>query len=87
MESTSRKIWEVNINSIIFSDDNSWEQSNNLDEALPSWDNESVASEQYNDGCAHSSVEDLDTLVSQPRQVGFSSLFGELIIPSLFSFR
>lgn len=50
-------------------DDNSWEQSNNLDEALPSWDNDSVASEQYNDGCAHSSVEDLDTLVSQPRQV------------------
>nr|XP_011461065.1 PREDICTED: condensin complex subunit 2-like [Fragaria vesca subsp. vesca] len=50
-------------------DDNLWGQRNNFDEALPSWGNESVASDQYDDGCAHSSVEDLDTLVSQPRQV------------------
>ncbi|ONI13415.1 hypothetical protein PRUPE_4G220400 [Prunus persica] len=50
-------------------DDNSWEQSNNFDEAFPSWDNESVCSGQYGDGCVHSNVEDTDTLVSQPRQV------------------
>ncbi|PRQ31947.1 putative condensin complex subunit 2/barren [Rosa chinensis] len=50
-------------------DDNSWEQRNNFDEALPSWGNLSVASDQYNDGCAHGSVEDLDTLIPQPRQV------------------
>ncbi|CAN6691432.1 unnamed protein product [Malus baccata var. baccata] len=50
-------------------DYNSWKQSHNFDEALPPWDDESVLSGQYNDGCIHSDVEDSDTLVSPPRQV------------------
>ncbi|KAB2615601.1 condensin complex subunit 2-like [Pyrus ussuriensis x Pyrus communis] len=43
--------------------------NHNFDEALPSWDNESVLSGQYYDGCIHSDVEDSDTLASPPRQV------------------
>ncbi|KAM1758193.1 hypothetical protein ACFX11_007348 [Malus domestica] len=50
-------------------DYNSWKQSHNFDEALPPWDDESVLSGQYDDGCIHSDVEDSDTLVSPPRQV------------------
>ncbi|KAB2606013.1 condensin complex subunit 2-like [Pyrus ussuriensis x Pyrus communis] len=50
-------------------DYNSWKQSHNFDEALRSWDDESLLSGQYNDGCIHSDVEDSDTLVSPPRQV------------------
>ncbi|XP_075671051.1 condensin complex subunit 2-like [Castanea sativa] len=52
-----------------FSDANSWQGNNDFDEALPSWDNESVLSGQYDDGCVHNDVEDLDGLVSQPRRV------------------
>ncbi|KAK7860409.1 condensin complex subunit 2 [Quercus suber] len=52
-----------------FSDANSWQGNNDFDEALPSWDNGSVLSDQYDDGCVHNDVEDLDGLVSQPRRV------------------
>jgi len=36
-----------------------------------SWDHESVFDPQFDDGNIHSDVEDVDTLVSQPRQVVF----------------
>lgn len=69
------------ISFLLFSPDaNSWQGNNDFDEALPSWDNESVLSGQYDDGCVHNDVEDLDGLVSQPRRVCFYS-----ILP-LFSF-
>ncbi|XP_062169830.1 condensin complex subunit 2-like isoform X2 [Alnus glutinosa] len=51
------------------SGDNSWQGNNDFDEALPSWDNESVLSGQYDDNYVHNDVEDLDGLVSQPRRV------------------
>lgn len=35
----------------------------------PSWDNESVISDHFDDGNVLSDVEDSTTLVSQPRQV------------------
>ncbi|TQD84708.1 hypothetical protein C1H46_029731 [Malus baccata] len=57
------------ISFFVRTDYNSWKQSHNFDEALPPWDDESVLSGQYNDGCIHSDVEDSDTLVSPPRQV------------------
>ncbi|KAK6934494.1 Condensin complex subunit 2/barren [Dillenia turbinata] len=50
------------------SDSQSW-QSNDFDDQLPSWDNASVVSGQCDDGFVHSDVEDMDTLVTQPRQV------------------
>jgi len=37
---------------------------------LPSWDGESAFAGQFDDGDAYSDVEDPNTLVSQPRQVG-----------------
>lgn len=37
---------------------------------LPTWDDENEFGGQYDDGDAHSDVEDSNTLVSQPRQVG-----------------
>ncbi|KAE8125500.1 hypothetical protein FH972_020301 [Carpinus fangiana] len=52
-----------------FSGDKSWQGNNDFDEALPSWDNESVLSVQYDDQYVHNDVEDLDGLVSQPRRV------------------
>ncbi|KAA8527002.1 hypothetical protein F0562_008769 [Nyssa sinensis] len=51
------------------SDDNSFQQSNDVNEQLPSWDNESVFGGQDDDGCANSDLEDPANLVSQPRQV------------------
>ena len=44
-------------------------QEHNDDDRLPSWDNGSVFNCQYDDGYADSDVENLDILVSQPRQV------------------
>ncbi|XP_040988210.1 condensin complex subunit 2-like isoform X4 [Juglans microcarpa x Juglans regia] len=52
-----------------FFDDNSWQGNNDFDEALPSWDNESVLDGQYDDGRFHNDVDNLDRLVSQPRRV------------------
>lgn len=64
------------ISFLLFSPDAySWQGNNDFDEALPSWDNESVLSGQYDDGCVHNDVEDLDGLVSQPRRVCFYSIF------------
>ncbi|GMY31162.1 condensin complex subunit 2-like [Fagus crenata] len=51
------------------SDVNSWQGNSDFDEALPSWDNDSVLSGQYDDGCVHNDVDHLDGLVSQPRRV------------------
>ncbi|KAK6946984.1 Condensin complex subunit 2/barren [Dillenia turbinata] len=50
------------------SDGQSW-QNNDFDDQFPSWDNASVVGGQCDDGFVHSDVEDMDTLVSQPRQV------------------
>uniref|UniRef100_A0A2N9IKJ2 Condensin complex subunit 2 n=1 Tax=Fagus sylvatica TaxID=28930 RepID=A0A2N9IKJ2_FAGSY len=50
-------------------DVNSWQGNSDFDEALPSWDNDSVLSGQYDDGCVHNDVDHLDGLVSQPRRV------------------
>ncbi|KAJ7963760.1 Condensin complex subunit 2 [Quillaja saponaria] len=47
-------------------DDNTWQQNIDIDEALPSWDNESGL---YDDVCVHSDVESCDGLISQPHQV------------------
>jgi hypothetical protein len=58
-----------------FPGDNLWQGNNDFDEALPSWDNESVLSGQYDDNYVHNDVEDLDGLVSQPRRVCFYSIF------------
>ena len=61
---------------LLFSPDaNSWQGNNDFDEALPSWDNGSVLSDQYDDGCVHNDVEEIDGLVSQPRRVCFYSNF------------
>lgn len=38
---------------------------------LPSWDDESACGGQFDDGNAYSDVEEPNTLVSQPRQVGY----------------
>lgn len=38
---------------------------------LPSWDDETVFGDQFDDGNGFSDVEEFNTLVSQPRQVGF----------------
>ncbi|XP_042949007.1 condensin complex subunit 2-like isoform X4 [Carya illinoinensis] len=43
--------------------------NNDFDEALPSWDNESVLDGQHDDGHFRNSADNLDRLVSQPRQV------------------
>ncbi|GAV81956.1 Cnd2 domain-containing protein [Cephalotus follicularis] len=52
------------------SENNQWQQKNDFDGALPSWDNESVFSGQYaDDGHVHDDVEHSDELVTQPRQV------------------
>jgi hypothetical protein len=61
---------------LLFSSDvNSWQGNSDFDEALPSWDNDSVLSGQYDDGCVHNDVDHLDGLVSQPRRVCFYSIF------------
>lgn len=52
-----------------FSDNNSWQQNNNSDEQLPSWDNGSMFDGQYDDGYVHSDLDDSVNLVSQPRRV------------------
>ncbi|XVF77380.1 hypothetical protein PTKIN_Ptkin14bG0038400 [Pterospermum kingtungense] len=51
------------------SDHSSWQQNDDFDEQLPSWDNESMLSSQFNNGCAHDDEGNLDDLISQPRQV------------------
>ncbi|XVE50711.1 hypothetical protein DITRI_Ditri01bG0185200 [Diplodiscus trichospermus] len=38
----------------------SWQQNNDFDEALSSWDNESIISCVFNDGCVHDDVGNLD---------------------------
>ncbi|KAM7495589.1 hypothetical protein LguiB_030198 [Lonicera macranthoides] len=48
---------------------NSWQQNNNSDEQLPSWDNESRFDGQYDDGYVHGDLDDSVNLVSQPCQV------------------
>ena len=61
---------------LLFSPDaNSWQGNNDFGEALRSWDNESVLSGQYDDGCVHNDVEEIDGLVSQPRRVCFYPIF------------
>lgn len=60
---------------LFYPDDNSWQGNNDFDEALPSWDNESVLDGQYDDGRFHNDVDNLDRLVSQPRRVCFHSIF------------
>lgn len=67
---------------LFYLDDNSWQGNNDFDEALPSWDNESVLDGQHDDGHFRNSADNLDRLVSQPRQVCFHSIF-----PSFFSAR
>ncbi|KAK0600752.1 hypothetical protein LWI29_018095 [Acer saccharum] len=52
-----------------FSDNSSWQQNNGYTGAVPSWDNESVLSGQYDDECSPNDVEVSDELISQPRQV------------------
>lgn len=49
------------------------EQSNEY-ESFPSWDNGSVCGDDAGDygGDLHSDMEDSNTLITQPRQVGFS---------------
>ncbi|KAL5735868.1 hypothetical protein ACOSQ2_030656 [Xanthoceras sorbifolium] len=52
-----------------FSDNSSWQQNYGFTGAVPSWDNESVLSGQYDNDCSPNDVEVPDGLVSQPRQV------------------
>lgn len=66
-----------------FSGDNSWQGNNDFDETLPSWDNESVLSGQYDDKYVHNDVEDFDGLVSQPRRVCFHSIFLYFLLKDL----
>ncbi|KAJ4725148.1 Condensin complex subunit 2 [Melia azedarach] len=51
------------------SDNNSQQQDYDNAGALPSWDNESVVSDQYDDGYVPSDMRDSDGLISRPRQV------------------
>lgn len=41
--------------------------------ALPTWDDESGFDDQFDDGNGYSNMEDSNTLVSQPRQVGLTN--------------
>lgn len=52
--------------------DGSREQCNEND-LFPSWDNGSACGDESGDygGDHHSDMEDIDTLITQPRQVGF----------------
>jgi len=58
---------------LVFFADGSREQSNEY-ESFPSWDNGSVCGDDAGDygGDLHSDMEDSNTLITQPRQVGFS---------------
>ncbi|XVE50716.1 hypothetical protein DITRI_Ditri01bG0185700 [Diplodiscus trichospermus] len=50
----------------IYANHSSWQQNNDFDEALSSWDNESIISCLFNDGCVHDDVGNLAVIVSQP---------------------
>jgi len=65
----------------VFFSDGSREQSNEY-ESFPSWDNGSVGGDDYGDygGDLHSDMEDSNTLITQPRQVGFSEQFAHLLL-------
>ncbi|KAK4850531.1 hypothetical protein QYF36_007520 [Acer negundo] len=52
-----------------FSDNSSGQQNDGYTGAVPSWDNDSVLSGQYDDECSPNDVEVSDELISQPRQV------------------
>lgn len=47
-----------------------WSQHRDDYGPLPTWDDENEFGGQFDDGDAHSDVEDSNALVSQPRQVG-----------------
>ncbi|KAM7250084.1 hypothetical protein ACFE04_021967 [Oxalis oulophora] len=52
-----------------FTDTSSWQQNDAFDETMPSMDNQSVVSDQFDDGYIPDNMEHPDELVSQPRQV------------------
>lgn len=61
-----------------FPENKEWQQNYEYAGTFPSWDNESVVSNQYDDGYVPDDVGDLDGLISQPRQVCNYSTFSQI---------